>query len=395
MIDLRDVTVQERLLGRRVREVLTAEERRAFNGQRVMITGAGGTIGSELARQIAVCRPERLTLFEQSEYDLFRIEEELRETHPDLALDPVLGDVRRARSVFGAFRTARPHVVFHAAAYKHVTMNERAVCAAVEANVLGTVMVASAARDLGARMVLVSSDKAVRPASVMGATKRMAELAVLLHASPFFRPVVVRFGNVLGSRGSVAEILVDRLRRGLPFKITDPAATRYLMTAQEAVALVMKADLVGQGGEIYWLDMGGPVRLSTLVDRVMELGRREERLKRVPVQIVGLRPGEKLHEELTHDQDLSPSGYDRLWVTHEAAFQAAVVRRVLRALRQDVADDDAAAALSDLCAAIPGFRPSDRAWADAAATTVSTSPLAMPSGSVVTIHHDGAPGIIS
>ena len=166
------------------------------------------------------------------------------------------------------------------------------------------------------------------------------------------------------------------------------------MTAQEAVSLVMKADLVGQGGEIYWLDMGEPVRLATLVDRVLALGRRE-RLKRVPVDVIGLRPGEKLHEELTHDQQLSPSGHDRLWVAHEAAFRPGVVRRVLRALRDDVAADDPASALSDLCAAIPGFRPSDRAWTVAATDNVSSAPLAMPSGSVVTIHHDAAPGIVS
>jgi FlaA1/EpsC-like NDP-sugar epimerase len=374
MIDLRNAVTQELLLGRRIQQVLTSDDRRAFAGQRVMVTGAGGSVGSELARQLAGCRPARLTLFDQSEYNLFRIEQELAEDYPDVELDPVLGDVRRRRAVRAAFRAAGPHVVYHAAAYKHVTMTERAVCPAIEANVLGAMTVARAAADVGARLVLISSDKAAQARSVMGATKRLAELAVLTLATPTFRPVVVRFGNILGSSGSVVEVLIERAMRGKPLLVTSPEATRYFMTAQEAVALVMKADLLGGAGETYWLDMGAPVELATLVKRLLTMLERAG-CRPVPVRVVGLRAGEKLHEELTtHGLDLCRTTHKRIWAARQPAFEADAIRRVLRALREDVEQNDAMSALSDLCAAVPEFQPSREAWRAAAAATAHPSP---------------------
>lgn len=384
MIDLRDVRTQELLLGRRVQEVLTADDRRACAGQRVLITGAGGSVGSELARQVARCRPARLTLFEQSEYQLFRIEQELVEDYPGLELEPILGDVRRRRSVRGATRAARPHVLYHAAAYKHVTMTERAVCAAVEANVLGAMTVARAAADIGARFVLISSDKAAQAQSVMGATKRLAELGVLALASATFRPIVVRFGNVLGSSGSVVEVLIDRAQRGKPLPVTHPDATRYFMTAQEAVSLVMKADLIGRCGETSWLDMGAPVKLLTLVQRLVAL-LEQNGCPKAPIKLVGLRPGEKLHEELTtHGLELRHTAHRRIWAARQPELDTATVRRVIRALRADVEQDDALSALSDLCAGVPEFRPSPDAWKSAASYTASTSRTAAPLVSLVT-----------
>jgi FlaA1/EpsC-like NDP-sugar epimerase len=377
MIDLRNAVTQERLLGRRPRQVLSPDDRRVFAGQRVMVTGAGGTVGSELARQIATCRPARLTLFEQSEYNLFHIEQELAEDYPGVDLDVVLGDVRRRRSVRAAFDAARPHVVYHAAAYKHVTMTERAVCPAIEANVLGALTVARAATGAGSRFVLISSDKAAQSRSVMGATKRLAELAVLSLESPAFRPVVVRFGNILGSSGSVVEVMVERALRGRPLLITHPDATRYFMTAQEAVALVMKADLLGQGGETFWLDMGAPVRLMTLVERLLRLLECAG-ASSVPIRVIGLRPGEKLHEELTtHGLELCRTAHRRIWAARQPALDAGQVRRVLRALREDVEQNDAISALSDLCAAVPEFQPSPEAWQAAAAATHDV-PVAAP-----------------
>jgi FlaA1/EpsC-like NDP-sugar epimerase len=369
MIDLRNAATQELLLGRRVQQVLSSEERRTFEGQRVMVTGAGGTVGSELARQLAACRPALLTLFEQSEYNLFRIEQELAEDHPGVELDVVLGDVRRRRSVRAAFESARPHVVYHAAAYKHVTMTERAVCPAIEANVLGAVTVARAAADSGSRLVLVSSDKAAQARSVMGATKRLAELAVLALEAPTFRPVVVRFGNILGSSGSVVEVMIERALRGRPLLVTHPDATRYFMTAQEAVALVMKADVLGSGGETYWLDMGAPVKLMTLVQRLQLLMERAGAAP-VPITVIGLRPGEKLHEELTtHGLELCRTSHRRIWAARQPPFDAGQVGRVLRALRDDIEQNDAISALSDLCAAVPEFQPSPEAWRAAAVAT--------------------------
>jgi FlaA1/EpsC-like NDP-sugar epimerase len=377
MIDLRDESTQELLLGRRVQEVLTPDDRRACAGQRVMITGAGGSVGSELARQVARCRPARLILFEQSEYNLFRIEQELSEEQPGIVLDLVLGDVRRRRSVRGTTRSARPHVVYHAAAYKHVTMTERAVCPAVEANVLGAMTVARAASEIGARFVLISSDKAAQAHSVMGATKRLAELGVLTLACATFRPIVVRFGNVLGSSGSVVEVLLERARRGKPLPVTHPEATRYFMTAQEAVSLVMKADLIGRCGETYWLDMGAPVKLLTLVERLLALMEREG-YPAPPVKLVGLRPGEKLHEELTtHGLELRRTAHRRIWAARQPEVDRATVRRVVRALREDVEHNDAMSALSDLCAAVPEFHPSPEAWKAAASSTVTTPTRAL------------------
>jgi FlaA1/EpsC-like NDP-sugar epimerase len=385
MIDLRNAVTQELLLGRRVQQVLSTDDRRAFAGQRVMVTGAGGSVGSELARQLAGCRPAKLTLFEQSEYNLFRIEQELREDYPDVEIDPVLGDVRRRRAVRAACKIARPHVVYHAAAYKHVTMTERAVCQAIEANVLGAVAVARASADIGARLVLISSDKAAQARSVMGATKRLAELAVLSLAGPTFRPVVVRFGNILGSSGSVVEIMIERVMRGRPLMVTHPDATRYFMTAQEAVALVMKADLLGRGGETYWLDMGAPVKLMTLVERLLALMERAG-CSAVPVKVVGLRAGEKLHEELTtHGLELCRTTHKRIWTARQPTFEVETIRRVLRALREDIEQNDAMSALSDLCAAVPEFTPSTEAWRAAAASTVHAS-ASLPSSAPARVY---------
>jgi FlaA1/EpsC-like NDP-sugar epimerase len=375
MIDLRNGVTQELLLGRRVQQVLSTEDRRLFAGQRVMVTGAGGTVGAELARQLAACRPARLTLFEQSEYNLFRIEQELAEDYPDVDLDVVLGDVRRRRSVRAAFDSARPHVVYHAAAYKHVTMTERAVCPAIEANVLGAVTVARAAAGIGTRLVLVSSDKAAQARSVMGATKRLAELAVLALESPTFRPVVVRFGNILGSSGSVIEVMIDRALRGRPLLVTHPDATRYFMTAQEAVSLVMKADLLGHGGETYWLDMGAPVRLMVLVQRLQVLMERAGSPP-APIKVIGLRPGEKLHEELTtHGLELHRTPHKRIWAASQPSVDVGQIGRVVRALRDDIEQNDAMSALSDLCAAVPEFQPSPEAWRAAAVATADAPSL--------------------
>jgi FlaA1/EpsC-like NDP-sugar epimerase len=372
MIELRNAATQELLLGRRVQQVLSAADRRAFEGQRVMVTGAGGSVGSELARQIAACGPARLTLFEQSEYNLFRIEQEIAEDFPEVPLDPVLGDVRRRRSIQAAVAAAVPHVVYHAAAYKHVVMTERAVCPAIEANVLGAVHVARAAAAAGSRYVLISSDKAAQARSVMGATKRLAELAVLSLEPQDFRPVAVRFGNILGSSGSVVEVMIDRAMRGRPLLVTHPDATRYFMTAQEAVALVLKADLLGRAGETYWLDMGAPVNLMTLVQRLQVLLERAG-AKTPPIKVIGLRPGEKLHEELTtHGVEMGRTSHRRIWAAKQPPFDAGAVRRVLRALREDIEQNDAMSALADLCAAVPEFQPSEQAWQ--AAAVAATAP---------------------
>lgn len=355
----------ERILGRREHPVLTAHDREAFALERVLITGAGGTVGSELARQIAACAPEALVLLDQSEYGLFKIEQEIRRTFPHVPLEVVLGDVGRWRVMRRAAEAASPTVVYHAAAYKHVTMTEGALDPAIATNVFGTVFAARAARMAGARFVLISSDKAAQPTSVMGATKRLAELVAMGEHDGLFRPLAVRFGNILGSSGSLVEVVLDCLQEGVPIPLTDPQATRYFMSAREAVSLVMKSDLIGRGGEIYWLDMGEPVRIVDIIERVRELavgwGCRP-----VPIDVIGLRPGEKLREELTtHGLELAATAHARIWRARQPPVDVPRIRRVLRALREDLKAGDMLAALTDLGAAVPEYEASRRAWQQA------------------------------
>ena len=368
-----DQPVLATLLGRRERDLLTGADRRAFVGQRVLVTGAGGSIGSELARQLASCRPARLTLVDNCELNLFQIEQELREAAPRLFLEPRLLDVSRGSAVQSAFRGARPHVVYHAAAYKHITMTERDVCAAVRTNVLGTWHVVRAARALGSRMVLISSDKAAAACSVMGATKRLAELVTLTSATPVFRPLAVRFGNVLGSSGSVIAVMLDRIHAGRTLEVTDPDAQRFFMSAREAVSLVLIADRIGTAGEIYWLDMGAPVRIGDLVNRLLTLADAAG-LPRVPVRVVGLRPGEKVREDLAaQGLELVRTRHRRIWVARQPEIDTAPLGRVMRALREDVRWNDPLAALADLCAGVPEFRPSAEARRFAARATVEVT----------------------
>ncbi len=355
----------ESLLDRPVRQLVTAADRRRLAGRRVVITGGGGSVGSELARQIADCRPAALTLVDHSELALFEILRELSERHPDVAVTPVLADVCRAPLMRRALAAAAPDVVFHAAAYKHVAMVERDVCAAVSGNVIGTVNVVRASREAGARFVLVSSDKAAAPRSVMGATKRLAEHATLAEATPGFRPIVVRFGNILGSSGSLLAVLRDRVRRGLPLRITDPGATRYVMTAGEAVSLMMKADVLARRPETYWLDMGEPVGIGDLTERLLAI-EGAAGFARVPIEIVGLGPGEKQREELTtQGLRMCPTAHRRIWVARQRPTDHAVIARTLERLRRLVARGEAEATLELLAAAVPDFEASAEARASA------------------------------
>jgi FlaA1/EpsC-like NDP-sugar epimerase len=204
----------------------------------------------------------------------------------------------------------------------------------------------------------------------MGATKRLAELVALAEAGPTFRPLAVRFGNILGSSGSVVEIMIERIQAGLPLQVTDPDATRYFMTAREAVGLILKADLIGRAGDIYWLDMGAPVRIGELAVRLLAIAG-QAGLPEVPIEIIGLRPGEKQREDLTSQGlDLRRTTHGRIWVAKQRAANTPRVRRAMRALRDDLRRHDALAAINDLCAAVPDFVPSLEARQTAAMTAV-------------------------
>ncbi len=355
MIEL-DAATEEQFLGRAIRPVLNATTRGTLAGRRVLVTGAGGSIGSELVRQVAACGPALLTLFEQSEYGLFRIESELRERHPGLRVQAVLGDVTRATDVRGAFDEAAPEWVYHTAAYKHVTMAERAVVAAARVNVLGTALVSAAVRRASARLVLVSTDKAAEPISVMGATKRLAEMVVLDGAHVGVRPTIVRFGNVLGSSGSILEVMYRAIAESRPIPLTAPDATRYFMTASEAVSLVLTAGALDGHGDVFWVDMGAPVPIGVLADRVTDWARRHGHTP-AGVRVIGLRAGEKLDEQLTSQGlEMRPSPHPHVWVARQMATDAAVLRDALRRVRRGVARARASEVLGALEAAVPDFR---------------------------------------
>ncbi len=302
-----------------------------LTGQVVMVTGAGGSIGSELCRQIARFAPARLVLFEQSEFALYTLEQELKQSFPALGFLCLVGDVRDAARVGEAMRQQRPNVLFHAAAYKHVPlMEQHNAWQAIRNNVLGTWTVARAAQQHGiGRFVMISTDKAVNPTNVMGASKRLAEMVCqALQPSGDTRFVMVRFGNVLGSTGSVIPKFREQIARGGPVTVTHPEITRYFMSIPEAAQLVLQAGLMGQGGEIFVLDMGEPVRIVDLARDLIRLsGFTEEEIR---IEFTGLRPGEKLYEELLADNEHTlPTPHPKLRIAQAQQAGAAWLERLL------------------------------------------------------------------
>lgn len=273
-------------------------------GKIVLVTGGGGSIGSELCRQIAKAEPRRLIIYEHGEFNLYSIEMELRNKFPDLDLIAVLGDVKTENRVAWAFKKFKPEVVFHAAAYKHVPMLETNPAEGVFNNVIGTKMVADAADRFGAkRFVLVSTDKAVNPANVMGTTKRIAELYCQnLAQRSKTKFITTRFGNVLGSAGSVVPLFEKQIKDGGPVTVTHKNISRYFMTIPEAVGLILQAGSMGQGGEIYVLEMGEPILIRELAEQMILLSGFRLGVD-IQIEYTGLRPGEKLFEEIFHSKE--------------------------------------------------------------------------------------------
>ncbi|HME27562.1 MAG TPA: nucleoside-diphosphate sugar epimerase/dehydratase [Acetobacteraceae bacterium] len=318
---------------------------RLIQGRRVIVTGAGGTIGSELARQVAALGPERLILLDNGEYALWLIDLELAERHPHISRESLLADIRDEARVRDVFEQWRPELVFHAAALKHVPMVEANPLEGLLTNVAGTRHVADAARGVGAlAMVLISTDKAVNPTSVMGASKRLAEMycqALDIAARTTgrgMRCITVRFGNVLGSTGSVVPLFQRQLERGGPLTVTHPDMQRYFMTVREAVGLVLQASVVGVGdaplpsgeeGGIFVLDMGKPVKIVDLARQMIRLaGLMPDR--DVEIRFTGLRPGEKLHEELFHGKEPPvPTGFPGLLMASPRTADPAIVGRAI------------------------------------------------------------------
>ncbi len=312
---IRNVDIED-LLGRKPITFKNTKLAQFLTDRRVLITGAGGTIGSELARQILHYRPDKLILFDNGEFALYEIHRLLSENlHECDVLAPITGDIRLVRDLDWVFSHYQPEIVFHAAAYKHVPLMERNIPAAVRTNVVGTALVAAAAREHGVKkFILVSSDKAVRPSSIMGGTKRMAERVVLESAKSATEFIVVRFGNVIGSSGSVVPLFKDQIAKGGPITVTTPNVTRYFMTVSEAVDLLLQAGEIGKDREIMILEMGTPVNIDQLGRRLIKLSGFIPEVD-IAVKYIGLRPGEKEFEELlTADENVVRSSYDKIWV---------------------------------------------------------------------------------
>ena len=309
---LRDVAVED-LLGRSPVRLEQDKIRARHAGRVVLVTGAAGSIGSELCRQIARFEPRRIVGFEMAESALFELQQEFARTHPQLDFCAEIGSIQNAQRLAEVFDRHRPSMVYHAAAYKHVPMMEDHVFEAVENNVFGTLNVAIAAgRHQVEDFVMISSDKAVRPTNVMGTTKRMAEMIIRALRMGSTKYVSVRFGNVLGSNGSVVPIFKKQIARGGPVTVTHPEMRRYFMTIPEASQLVMQSATMGQGGEIFVLDMGEPVRILDLARNLILLsGLQPER--DIKIEFSGARPGEKLYEELNAlDESILPTYHEKI-----------------------------------------------------------------------------------
>ncbi|RYY89613.1 MAG: polysaccharide biosynthesis protein, partial [Comamonadaceae bacterium] len=311
----------EDLLGRAPVALDVAGLAELFSGQVVLVTGAGGSIGSELCRQIARLGVARLVCVDVSEFAIYQLEQELRQAHPQMQGVYHTANVREAERLLAIARRHRPTVVFHAAAYKHVPLMEQDnAIEALRTNVLGTLHAAQAAAACGARrFVMISTDKAVNPTNVMGASKRLAELLVQAVAlrEPATEFVSVRFGNVLGSSGSVVPLFTAQIARGGPVTVTHPEIVRYFMTIPEAAQLVLQAGLMGRSGQIFVLDMGEPVKIVELARMLIRLSGRTE--QEVPISFTGLRPGEKLYEELlAHAETTAPTPHAKLRIATTA-----------------------------------------------------------------------------
>jgi FlaA1/EpsC-like NDP-sugar epimerase len=364
---VRNVAVED-LLGRNPVRLDQRAIWERIQGKVVMVTGAAGSIGSEICRQIAPFRPLALIGFDEAETPLFQIDRELRKAFPHLVFHPEIGNITHPDNVRRVMQKFQPSIVYHAAAYKHVPMMERHVFAAVENNIFGTWQVALAAAKYGVEdFVMISTDKAVRPTSIMGATKRVAELVIrALQQETGTRFVAVRFGNVLGSNGSVVPIFKEQIAAGGPVTVTHPEMTRYFMTIPEASQLVLQAFSMGNGGEVFVLDMGEPVKIVDLARNLILLsGLQPDR--DIKIQFSGVRPGEKLFEELNlKDECLIPTAHTKIksFVSHFDVDARQIGAR-LRDLRRIVDMQDVSGLALILKELIPDYNPTSRLLSEA------------------------------
>ncbi len=364
--DLRELQIED-LLGRDAvppNQILLGK---CIVGKTVLVTGAGGSIGGELCRQILALRPERLILVEMSEYNLYAIHQELEQKMESdgPAIVPLLGSVQDRERMTSIIAGWRPETIYHAAAYKHVPLVEHNPVEGVRNNVFGTLVVAGLAQEHGVQdFVLISTDKAVRPTNIMGATKRIAEniLQALAAENPGTRFSMVRFGNVLGSSGSVVPLFRKQIAAGGPITVTHEEITRYFMTIPEAAQLVIQAGAMAQGGEVFVLDMGEPVRIVDLARRMIELSGltvRDEANSggEIEIRVVGLRPGEKLYEELLIGNNPVPTSHPQIMKANESHCPLAELTQILADLDRDVGAMEFEDLRAILLSLVPEFAP--------------------------------------
>jgi FlaA1/EpsC-like NDP-sugar epimerase len=336
---MREVSVED-LLGR---DPIVSDLNEIMNyvmGRVILVTGAGGSIGSELCRQISQFKPSKLLLLGHGENSIFNIEKELRKLFPDIPLETVIADIQDRDRLEMVFNEHHPHVVFHAAAHKHVPLMEQNPSEAVKNNVFGTKNVAYCADRYGVeQFVMISSDKAVNPTSVMGATKRIAEMYIQsLNASSRTKFVAVRFGNVLGSRGSVIPVFKQQIAEGGPVTVTHPEMFRYFMTIPEAVQLVLQAGSLAEGGEIFVLDMGSPVKILTLAEDLIRLSGYVP-YEEIDIHFTGIREGEKLFEELlTDEENISATQHNRILIAKPTDFSHSHLELEIKRLQKVIAE---------------------------------------------------------
>jgi len=354
---LRAVSIED-ILGRDPVRLDWDAIRESLRDKCILVTGGGGSIGSELCRQLAEVQPGQLLILDQSEFNLYRIDAQLTRSHPEISHTVVLADVTDRVAVRRIIRQLRPDVIFHAAAYKHVPLLENQVREAVHNNVIGTKTVAEEAIAAGiARFVLISTDKAVNPTNVMGASKRAAEiLCQNLNDPQGTRFITVRFGNVLDSAGSVVPLFREQIKAGGPVTVTDPEISRYFMTIPEACQLIMQAEAVGNGGEVFVLDMGEPIKISYLARQMILLSGKKPG-QEIQIEYIGLRPGEKLHEELFHEQEqLQSTGYEKLLLARARRYDKSAWTEHIEALARACQDADDSVPLAILHKLVPEFK---------------------------------------
>ena len=355
---LREVEIQD-LLRREPVETDLAAVAELATGETVLITGAGGSIGSELCRQIARLAPSRLVVLGHGENSIFDVLHELKGGFPDISIVPIIADVRDRKRVAAVFELYKPHAIFHAAAHKHVPLMEENVIESITNNIFGTLNVVDAALESGCKhFVFISTDKAVRPTSVMGATKRVAELIVQHAAQKYERNFVsVRFGNVLGSRGSVVPTFLRQIRSGGPVTVTHPEMQRYFMTIPESVQLVLQAGALGRGGEVFLLDMGEPIRIVEIATDLIRLSGLTVGTD-IEIKFTGIRPGEKLYEEMFFSaENVLTTDHPKVLRARNGILPEGVMRRIqglVDAAEAEHRDEELRQLLRSL---VPDFHP--------------------------------------